>query len=172
MSTPSRAAELREAFDQSFARPPAEGRAPGEKLLRVAVGELSLAVRLREISGVHVDRRIVPCPGGVSGFLGIAGVRGRPIPVYSIAVLLGEATAAAAPRWILLAKPRREDAALGFAFDALEGYIDAAPADFMAEAPGGTGGEAREAVRVADGFCAVLELQSLIEMCEARAASK
>lgn len=163
------AAELRAAFDLSFALAPDGAREPGEKLLRIRIGDAPFSFRLSEVEGVHVVRRIVPCPSERSELLGIAGVRGRPVPVFSLSALLGvRGVEGKRPGWILLAK-RESDSALAFAFDALDGYLEARPEDLAAAA---SGAHVRTAVRIDGAACVILDMNSLIAACERRTGSR
>ena len=129
--------ELRQAFDASFAAPPA---AEGEQLadfLIVRAAASRLAVRLSEVSLVEAVRKIVPLPAARRGLLGLAGVRGRPLPVFSLASLLGEAEESA-PRWLCVHESS-EPIALGV--DAIEQFLRVRPSDLAALA--GTGERGR-----------------------------
>ncbi len=118
---------LRRAFDESFAAPPQVGASGGaaEALLAVRTGAGRFVIPLGEIAGVHRCPEIVPLPRSIPGLLGVAGLRRRPIAVYSAAALLGAAEDRPA-RWLLVA---REDASLALAVEELEGTLHASPAD-------------------------------------------
>ncbi len=113
-----RARELRAEFDGSFSVARVEAVAAHEPFLAVRLAGNPFAIRLSEVGGVFVDRRITPLPGGRRGFLGLAGFRGVIWPVYDLGVLLGFG-AEAAPRWIVTAR----GAAVAFAFQAFESHV-------------------------------------------------
>lgn len=96
-STPE---ELRQAFDRSFAEPPASPPPPTVQLLVVNTGGGVVALRLDRLRGVHVNRRIVPLPGAPLALLGVAGVRGSVLPVWDLAHLLGAPPSSRHCRWI------------------------------------------------------------------------
>lgn len=90
-----------------------------ENLLAIRVAGDPYALRLGELTGLHVCPKVIPLPTGVSSLLGIAGFRGILVPVYDLRVLLGYPRAGS-PRWVALA---HEESAVGLAFDALEGQL-------------------------------------------------
>lgn len=99
----SRLLELRQSFDGSFARPLAAAAAAPQKLLSIRTGGHKIMLRLDEVAGIHACPRLVPLPAPRPALLGVAGVRGRVLVVYSLAALLGEdAALAEAPRWLLV----------------------------------------------------------------------
>jgi chemotaxis signal transduction protein len=98
------APELRRLFDASFAeaRRPATGAS--EDLVAVRVGGDPYALRLGEIAGLLVDRRVVAvpaAPGATGGLRGVVAVRGNLAPVYGLRALLGYPEGRAG-RWLVL----------------------------------------------------------------------
>jgi chemotaxis signal transduction protein len=122
-----RAGELRQAFDKGFARPPGETDANTEALLAIAVASGAYALRLREITGLHIHRKIIPLPGAPSDLLGLSSFRGALVPIYDLRQLLGH-SAATVPRWQVLVAGQ---APVGLAFDRFEAYLDV-PIDALA----------------------------------------
>jgi chemotaxis signal transduction protein len=114
----TRAAALRAAFDRSFAEPAQLEMTPMADLLAVRVGDDIVAIRLSEIAGLHVGKKVTRVPGGDPALLGIAGFRGTIQPVYCIATLLGR-PAAVSPRWLVIAAA----APLALAFDGFERHL-------------------------------------------------
>ncbi len=119
-SVDSRVAELRRAFDRSFALPPPVASEELEDLLAIRVAGDPYAVRLRDIAGVVAGRRVVPIPAAAPDLLGLAGIRGGVVPVFGLASILGYGQAPGAPRWLLLCGAE-DPIALGFAD--FEGYL-------------------------------------------------
>jgi chemotaxis signal transduction protein len=103
------ALELRRQFDLSFAEAPRPTGARGDDLIAVRVGGDPYALRLAEIAGLQVDRRVVSVPavpGAASGFRGVVAVRGNLAPVYQLRALLGYGPGAPS-RWLaLVGSPR------------------------------------------------------------------
>lgn len=99
------ARSLRDAFDRGFADPPAPPRPPHvDYVLAVAAGT-PIALRLAEISALHVDLRIAAVPTPRRELVGVATVRNVVVPVYDLAQLLGDrgpGTASIGLRWAVL----------------------------------------------------------------------
>lgn len=111
----TQAAALRAAFDRSFVEPAQLEMTSMEDLLAVRAGDEVVAIRLSEIAGLYVDKKVTRVPGGDPALLGIAGFRGMIQPVYCIATLLGCPTVTA-PRWLVIAAA----APVALAFDGFE----------------------------------------------------
>src|SRR5438105_10269949 len=97
-----RAAELRLAFDRGFGEPFEFDTTVRTDLLAIRVGAEACAIRVGEIAGLFVDRKITKVPGGDPALLGIAGFRGIILPVFSLQRLLAR-SGAAPPRWLVIA---------------------------------------------------------------------
>jgi chemotaxis signal transduction protein len=114
------AAELRRDFDAAFGALPATRGAALASFLTVKVGDDAYALRIQETSGLAAARKIVPLPGVSSALLGLAGIRGLVVPVFSLASAMGY-SGGDAPRWFVLcggADP------IAFAFAAFDGYLE------------------------------------------------
>jgi len=112
------AASLREQFDSVFAAPERLEHAATEDYLVIGVGADRFALRLSEVSGLLVDRKIVLVPSSTAALLGVVGLRGTVAPVYDLRVLLGYAPSGN-PRWLFLA---RSSEPVAFAFDRFEAH--------------------------------------------------
>lgn len=155
----TRAAELRDAFDRSFAEPLPSGPPLLIDLLAIRMGEERCALFLSEIAGLYADRKVTPVPGGAHALLGIAGFRGVIAPVYDLQVLLGYPAAEAA-RWLVMAA--RERAA--FAFTTQEGQLRVSPEMIVSEQSGRPSRRhVRKFVRVAGGLHPIIDLSSVLE---------
>ncbi|WP_395408423.1 chemotaxis protein CheW [Pseudoduganella sp. UC29_106] len=153
-TTPVRSARtLREQFDRSFALAPTPPAAGSVNFLLIRVGSERHAIRLTDISGLHVDRRITALPSAMPELLGVTGFRGLIVPVYQLAALLGQ-RGVAAPRWLVLL---RASAPLALAFDTFETHICATAQQVIVAADGNAGAPACEAVRIEDGVVPVLQ---------------
>jgi purine-binding chemotaxis protein CheW len=97
------AQRLRDSFDQSFAAPPQERESDGVDVLTLRVQGDAHAVRVDALRSIVAARRLTPFPSQAPHVLGLVGVRGVLVPVYSLAGLLGYAGPAEPPRWLLLA---------------------------------------------------------------------
>ena len=109
---------LRDQFDRAFAQPPAEAPPDQAELLVVHVAEAPYALRLDELTGIEALGRVVPLPGAPPACLGLRGLRGQLVPVFSLGALLGRPSGR--PAWLALGRGAAE-APVGLAFDRLEG---------------------------------------------------
>lgn len=116
-------AAARRAFDESFAAPPASRVEGTVAVLSIRIGADRFAMRLGELSGLHLRRKIVPLPSAVPGLIGLAGIRDRVVPVFSLARLLGYAEADA-ERWVALTG---NDEPIALAFAEFDGFYSLAP---------------------------------------------
>lgn len=108
-----RLTELRRDFDEAFALPFTPKVDELVKVLLIMAGGQRYAIRISELAGLEVNRRIVPVPASLPGLRGLSAVRGQLVPVFELAALLGGGSAASAPRWLAL--PRGiEPVGLGF----------------------------------------------------------
>jgi chemotaxis signal transduction protein len=81
--------ELRESFDRAFQDPTGEPELGLEHLLRIRIGTERFAIRVVELAGLMRSPTIVRLPATRTGLLGLAGVKGRMVAVYSLGALLG-----------------------------------------------------------------------------------
>jgi chemotaxis signal transduction protein len=146
------AAALAREFDASFARAAELEPSGGEQLIAIGAGNLSLAVRTREIAAVMRCPPLAAVPGRNPALCGLAGVRGSVVAVYAIAALVGDSGAGpAAGGWIALCAADRSAALL---FDTLDGY---------ARLPKLFESEIAELVRIDGASRAVIRIAELLE---------
>jgi purine-binding chemotaxis protein CheW len=159
---PDRLAELRHAFDASFARPPPDEPAELTDLLAIEAGGRAYVVGLAALAGLVADRPVTRMPGAPPDFLGVVGLRGQLVPVYDLAVLVGgRGVATDAPRWLLLAAG---SPALGFAVDRIDGHLRVTDDAIAGPARAASPPDAGTIVRTAAGP------RPLIDLAAARAA--
>jgi chemotaxis signal transduction protein len=135
-----RARSLGREFDGAFALPPSTADSDRVELLVIRVGNDRHAIRIEEIAGLHADRRTTRVPGPLPELLGVTGLRGAIIPVYDLRLLLGY-PAGPPPRWMVVARA----AAVGLAFDQLEGHCLAGLEAIVTEPPSAPGNGHRHA---------------------------
>jgi chemotaxis signal transduction protein len=122
----ARAAEMRLAFDRAFADPARLDTTAAESLLAIRIGAQACAIRLSEITGLFVDKKITRVPGSGLALLGIAGFRGAIVPVYALQTLVGQSgdrSGSRTPRWLVIAAA----APVALAFEAFEGQLRVLP---------------------------------------------
>jgi chemotaxis signal transduction protein len=156
---------LREEFDRGFSQAPCMEMGSLEKLLAIRLGDGSYAIRIAEISGLYIDRRIMPLPTRVGTLLGVAGFRGQIAAVYDLAALLGYVRQTP-PRWLVLLR-EREPVAL--VFDAFEAHLAVLPEQILrtdqaaAAAPDAARPHLNDAVRTEHALLPIINLQSLLK---------
>jgi purine-binding chemotaxis protein CheW len=116
----SKATELRDEFDRSFALPPAQAAQELEDLLAIRVAGDPYAIRLREIAAIITGRKLVAVPAATPDFLGISGTREGIVAVFGLATILGHAQAADSARWMILCGA---DEPIALGFSDFEGYL-------------------------------------------------
>jgi len=155
----TRAAELREAFDRSFAEPLPPGPPSLVDLLAIRVGAEPYALRLGDIAGLHADRKVTPVPGGVRTLLGVAGFRGAVVPVYDLQLLLGDLPVETV-RWLAMAA----DEPVAFAFAAQEGQLRVAPEAIIVQRSDSLSrAHVREFVDISGAMRPIIDLSSVLE---------
>lgn len=165
----SRAEDLRRAFDQGFAAPPASPEET-EDLLAVDLGGHAFALRVREVAELARCRRLVPLPGAVPGLLGVAGVRGEVVPVYDLAELLGQTRPAEPPGWLAICGGG-DVVALGF--HAFAGHLRVARSALSAPAAGEAARAAVEQVATVGGRArSIVGVDGLMKIIRGRASSR
>lgn len=141
------AARLRSEFDRGFSLPAQAETARDRHLLAIRIGGRPYVLDPAEIAGLQVDRPVVRVPGPLPEWLGLAGIRGGLVPVYSLAALLGYPLPAAQPRWLALCGSGQ---LLGLAFDEFERHLNLDPSQIAAVDPANTKSEHVRAVAHAD----------------------
>jgi purine-binding chemotaxis protein CheW len=114
-----RATQMRREFDQAFAKAIQIDEIAKEKLLAIRAGGQACALRLSAIAGLFADKKITPVPGGHPALRGIAGFRGKILPVYDLANLLGVPDTQSSPRWLVITQA----ASVALAFEAFEAQL-------------------------------------------------
>ena len=133
MTVPSgleqRLADVRKAFDEVFATAPITTVPTFEDLLAIRIAGDPYALRVREITGLVVSRKLVPLPSRRPELLGVVGNRGSLVVVYGLAAILGYGADSKATRWLALAGGAEP---IGLAFGDFEGFVRVRSADLHA----------------------------------------
>jgi chemotaxis signal transduction protein len=93
---------LKSSFDEIFAQPYSEAHEQTEDFLAIRIAGDPFAIRLNEVSGLMNNKKVVPLPSNAPGILGVAGIRNEPVPVYSLAALLGYSQEKGLATWLIL----------------------------------------------------------------------
>jgi chemotaxis signal transduction protein len=118
MTVQNRLEALRHTFDAGYAVPQREREAEPEDLLAIDIAGHPYALRIRELLGLHVERKITALPAAPPELLGLAAVRGELVAVYDLASLLGYPRAGDS-RFLVVGKGR----SVAFAFGTLSGHV-------------------------------------------------
>ena len=156
-------AQLRSAFDESFAAP-AASREHHESVIQVRVGSEVFAIRTGHITGLVKSRKVVPLPSRIPELLGLAALRGSLIPVYDLAALLGIPPGVNGSSWLILVPG---DTPIGLAFDGFEGQQ--VPEWLCDERSARSPEPVRQLVRMGSAVRAVLDIPGVAEAIRKRA---
>ncbi|MBX3215122.1 MAG: chemotaxis protein CheW [Labilithrix sp.] len=124
---------LAEAFDHSFALPAGVRADDGRPALAVRLGGDPYVLLLGGLSSVARRKVVVPLPGGAHAQLGLAGIRGALVGVFSLPALLGYEVGLERLAWLAVTAGKRP---VALAFEELDGQIVVADADVAAAPPG------------------------------------
>ena len=126
----SNAAQLREAFDRSFALPPFLASAEVEDLLTIRVAGNPYAVRILDIVEIVSGRKVISVPAVTPDLLGLAGIHGGIVPVFGLSSILGYGPDPGAPQWMILCGSEEP---IALAFSDFEGYLQVPTSDLHAD---------------------------------------
>jgi len=159
--------ELRSVFDRARAIPFSSQKAETiEDLLAISLSGDPYAVRVTEVSALVVDRKIVGLPSRVPELLGVAGIRGSVVPVYSFAALLGSGGLEDRMRWLVLCGAEEP---VGLAFSDFEGYVRVPSAQiYPANGEYAKSEHVKDVARVAGRVRAVVSIPHIIEAIKGR----
>lgn len=136
---------LRREFDHSFSRPRSGEVRKTEWVVVLGLGGGRVAVRIDQLGAIHSGRKVVQVPSENAALVGLAGVRGRVVPVFDLASLLGLGRSPPQWRWLAVASL---SVPAGFSFERLE---------LQAEIELGT-----ELVTLPDGVIPVVDLRAVL----------
>jgi chemotaxis signal transduction protein len=115
-----KAAELRQAFDNTFTLPPSLVSPEVEDLLKIRLAGDAYAIRILDIAEFVTGRRVVSVPAVTPDFLGLAGIHGGIVPVFGLSSILGYGPDPGSPRWMILCGAEEP---IALAFCDFEGYL-------------------------------------------------
>jgi chemotaxis signal transduction protein len=162
-----RAAELRRSFDESFAAAAETVTADVEDLLGLRVGGDAYAVRLGEITALLPERKIVALPSPIPELLGLAGLRGGIVPVYSLRALLGYGAGTERTAWIILAGA---EPLVGLAFDQFEGHLRIARSQIAVRSDAASRAHVAETAQVEGALRGLIGVRSMVATIQERVA--
>jgi purine-binding chemotaxis protein CheW len=126
--------DLRRSFDLSFQQPLVERAQELVHLLIVRIGSARFALKVADLAGLARAQTVVPIPGADSGLLGIAGLKGRMVAVYSLAAMIGSTELSTEQnRWLVLCRCDKE---IALAFTAVTGTMMVPRTELSPVSPG------------------------------------
>lgn len=140
-------AQLKAAFDASFAAPLTTRAEAREELLALRVGGRAAAVRIRHVAEVHACPPLTSLPSDNPALAGLAAVRGALVAVYDLGILAAFDEQVRRSGHILLCARDRSVALL---FEDLLGHRSVPSSVLHAPANADAGTRSRVVVRIAD----------------------
>jgi len=126
--------DLKRSFDLTFQQPLVERGQELVHLLIVRIGTARFALKVADLAGLARAQTVVPIPGADSGLLGIAGLKGRMVAVYSLAAMIGSTELSTEQnRWMVLCRCEKE---IALAFTAVTSTMMVPRAELSPVTPG------------------------------------
>lgn len=148
------AAEMRRAFDQTFAAPEPPPAGETDDFLMVRVGGRPYALRVLELVRIEGQRKVLSLPGSSPWLLGLASAQGKIVPVYSLELVLGLPATTAVKTWLAICG---REVQFGLAFDVLEDYVRIPRSEIF----GAAEPNAQQAIRAAGALWPIVSLTSV-----------
>ena len=105
-------------------------------LLIVRIGTARFALKVADLAGLARAQTVVPILGAGSELLGIAGLKGRMVAVYSLTAMIGSTELSTEQnRWMVLCRCEKE---IALAFTAVTGTMMVPRAELSPASPGAT----------------------------------
>ncbi len=161
-----RVVDLRDSFDQAFANPPAILTEETEDVLLVRIGGDPYVLCSRDMSGLATGKKIAPLPSRRPELVGMVGIRGSLVPVYSLMTFLGYVAHRSTSRWVALSRGAEP---VGLAFQDFEGFVRVRKKDVHATDNANARRHVREVARVGDVTRPVVDIASALEFLKTHA---
>lgn len=120
MAADQKLLELRRSFDEAFAVSPRAELESMEGFIGLRISGDAFALRVSEVGHLASHQKIVALPSERPELLGLTGIRGTTVPVYSIARLLGFDTSEQSLHWLVTCGSYAD---MAMAFETFEGYF-------------------------------------------------
>jgi purine-binding chemotaxis protein CheW len=164
-------AEMRRLFDESFAVALPEQVTAQEPMLAITLEGERFALRMLEIIGLSLStEKIVPVPSRVPELLGLTGIRGVVVPVFSLARLLGFDSERDPALWLVFCGERQSPIALALA--GMEGQFEAAETEVFGRQEGAGHRYVNGTVCEGTTLRGVISIPSLVGYIKSRGAGK
>lgn len=163
--------EMRRLFDESFALALPEQVSKPEPMLAITVEGEHFALRVHEIWGLAVsEEKIVRVPSRVPELLGLTGVRGKVVPVFSLARLLSFDSERGEARWLVFCGDRPSPMAL--AFETMEWLFEIPGSAIFAREEACRHRYVQATVREGTTLRGVISIPALVEYIKTRGAQE
>jgi chemotaxis signal transduction protein len=160
-------AEMRRLFDGSFAAAPPARPAEPQAMLAIRVEGEYFALRVQEISGLAVSsEKLVSVPSRVPELMGLTGIRGVVVPVFSLARLIGFHSEHASTRWLVFCGDSQAPIAL--AFERMERLFEVSTSEIFAREQHPGRGYVNETVSEGATLRGVIDILALVENIKSR----
>jgi purine-binding chemotaxis protein CheW len=120
------------------------------------------------MSGLATGKKIAPLPSRRPELVGIVGIRGNFLPVYSLMTLLGYGAHSASSRWLALSRGAEP---VGLAFQEFEGFLRVRKDDVRPVENANGRGHIREVARIRELTRPVVDIPSALEVVKIRAGA-
>lgn len=162
-----RVEQLRSEFDQSFALAPNDDSEPFVSLIAIRIAGESFVLRPEEVSGLTKAKHIVPLPSSISELIGVSGIRGALVPVFSLGKFLGLDCSTERAHWLALASCGQ---LIGLAFDEFEGQVEVERKAIYTERDSAEPTSMRLLARVGSSVHPVIQVPQILEGIRKKAA--
>jgi purine-binding chemotaxis protein CheW len=165
-----KAAELRATFDRTYAVSPCSQTLERiEDLLSIRLDGNPYALRTAELSAFTRAPRIVAVPSPIPELLGLCGIRGGVVPVYSLSALFSHRREDQ-ERWCVLCGSEEP---VAFAFSDFEGYVRAVQSQvYAARHEDGTSEHVTQVIRINEIIRPIVSLPSIVDLIKKRCGKK
>jgi chemotaxis signal transduction protein len=161
-----RFADMRRAFDQSFATSHVGESDSLERMIAIRLGGEPFVMRAGHISGLARAKRIVPLPSRIPEMLGLAGIRGTLVPVFDLGGILKLKSCAATPSWLALVD---NEVSIALGFDEFGGQVELSPANLYADESPTPRKHVPLLARIGSSVHPVIDIPSILEVIRKRA---
>jgi chemotaxis signal transduction protein len=166
-SLEQRVQELKRSFDHGFSLPVSTESVETQDFLAVRIAGDPYAIRLRDLSGVVTDRRVVPLPSRRRELLGVAGVRGNPVLALSLPLFLGYPADPQSAAWLALSSAPD---VVALAFPILDGFLRVPSDRVLSATETGSSPFVTELVQTAEAARRVIDANAIVASFRAGAA--
>jgi chemotaxis signal transduction protein len=161
-----RFADMRRAFDQSFATPHVGASESLERMIVIRLGGEPFAMRASHISGIARAKCIVSLPSRIPEVLGLAGIRGTLVPVFDLRSILKLKPCVSTPSWLALVV---DQVPIALGFDEFDGQVELSPTNLYADESPTPRSHVQLLARIGPSVHPVIDIPSILEVIRKKA---